>query len=192
MLPQPKQSPLVACRLPHGDFAPGGRLRCRRHLFLHAPLDVFVCAYLGDNKLMVDAQKALIDACEAESVPRYVARNESLDYTKLALSELFPKNTMIQVKGIHVLVWDGTSYENAAEFTAAVCTDKYAAAAVLRLDCDRKSFKQIAEIFAKVYGIQSKVESLETLEELHHKMHDLRAQGPQEVFRYMFLLYTYY
>lgn len=128
-------------------------------------LDVVVCAYLGDNTLMVDGQKALIDACEAEGVPRYVASDWSLDYTKLALGELFPKDPMIHikayleqkpaVKGVHILVggfmdpqfsplfglwhpdaetlrfwgtgdeiWEGTTYENAADFTAAVCLDK--------------------------------------------------------------------
>lgn len=35
--------------------------------------DVVVCCYLGDDKLMVDCQKALIDACEECNVPRYVA-----------------------------------------------------------------------------------------------------------------------
>ncbi|KAI0846395.1 nmrA-like family protein [Daldinia vernicosa] len=79
-----------------------------------AGCDVVVCCYLGDDKLMVDGQKALIDACAAEGVPRYVASDWSLDYTKLKLGELFPKDPMIhvkayldaqdKVKGVHVLV----------------------------------------------------------------------------------------
>lgn len=122
--------------------------------------DVVVCAYLGDDALMVDGQKALIDACEAQGVPRYVASDWSLDYTKLELGELFPKDPMKHVKayletkpavkGVHILVggfmdpvfsppfqildlanstlrywgdgtelWEGTSYNNAAEYTAA-------------------------------------------------------------------------
>ncbi len=134
-------------------------------------LDVVVCSYLGDPKLMVDGQKALIDACEAEGVPRYVASDWSLDYTKLQLGELFPKDPMIHVKayldqkpavkGVHILVggfmdpqfspffglwdpatqtlrhwgtgeeiWEGTSYANAADFTAAVCLDKEASGVV--------------------------------------------------------------
>ncbi len=137
-------------------------------------LDVVVCAYLGDHKLMIDGQKALIDACEAEGVPRYVASDWSLDYTKLQLGQLFPKDPMIHVKayldqktavkGVHVLVggfmdpqlspffglwdaatqtlrhwgtgdeiWEGTSYENAADFTAAVCLDREASG-VLRCE----------------------------------------------------------
>jgi hypothetical protein len=211
-------------------------------------LDVVVCAYLGDPKLMVDGQKALIDACEAEGVPRYVASDWCLDYTKLQLGELFPKDPMIHVKayldqktsvqGVHILVggfmdpqfsplfglwdpltqtlrhwgtgdeiWEGTSYENAADFTAAVCVDKEASG-VLRCESlmhavkttsyspsfwnslvlgDRKSFKQIAESFGNVYGIDPKLESLGTLQELHDKMHAIRAEAPHEFFNYMFL-----
>lgn len=61
-------------------------------------LDVVVCAYLGDNIVMTDGQKALIDACEAEGVSRYVASDWCLDYTKLELGQLFPKDPMIHVK----------------------------------------------------------------------------------------------
>lgn len=130
-------------------------------------LDVVICCYLGDDALMVDGQKALIDACEEARVPRYVASDWALDYTKLRLGELFPKDPMIHVKahvetkrhvrGVHVLiggfmepvfspffnvvdpvaktirfwgegdeVWEGTTYDNAAEFTAAVAVDREA------------------------------------------------------------------
>ena len=126
--------------------------------------DVVICAYLGDDKLMVEGQKKLIDLCEATGVPRYIASDWSLDYTKLQLGDLFPKDPMIHVKayletkkivkGVHVLVggfmdplfspffqiwnpetttlnywgegtepWEGTSYEKAAEYTAAVAVD---------------------------------------------------------------------
>lgn len=125
--------------------------------------DVVVCCYLGDDTLMVDGQKALIDSCEESQVPRYVASDWALDYTKLKLGELFPKDPMIHVKayldtkkvqGVHIHVggfmepifssffnifdpstntfryWgdgseimEGTTYENAAEFTAAVVVD---------------------------------------------------------------------
>lgn len=126
--------------------------------------DVVVCAYLGDGKLMVDGQKKLIDGCEAEAVPRFVASDWSLDYTKLELGEFFAKEPMQHVKahleaqknvkGVHILIgafmevifgpffqafdpasktfkywgdgteaWEGTTYENAAEYTAAIVTD---------------------------------------------------------------------
>lgn len=129
--------------------------------------DVVVCAYLGSDELMVDGQKKLVDACEESGVPRYVASDWALDYTKLKLGELFPKDAMIHVRahlqtkkkvqGVHVLIggfmdpllspffnvwdpesktlqywgegtepWEGTSYANAAEFTAAVIADRSA------------------------------------------------------------------
>lgn len=126
--------------------------------------DVLVCAYLGNNQLMVDGQKLLIDACEKENVPRYIASDWSVDYTKVSLGQLFPKDAMKHVKayveaqkntkGVHVLIggfmntlfspffglWDAKSttirywgdgteqfeastYDNAAEYTAAVAVD---------------------------------------------------------------------
>lgn len=129
-----------------------------------AGCDVVVCAYLGSDELMIDGQKKLIDACEESGVPRYVASDWALDYTKLKIGELFPKDAMIHVRahlqtkqkvqGVHVLIggfmdpllspffnvwdpesrtlnywgegsepWEATSYENAAEFTAAVIAD---------------------------------------------------------------------
>jgi hypothetical protein len=122
--------------------------------------DVIVCCYIGDDKLMVDGQKVRIDTCEECQVPRYIASDWALDYTKLKLGELFPKDPLIHFKaylktkkvhGVHILIggfmepifspffnifdpqtntfrfWgssdaimEGTTYENAAEFTAAV------------------------------------------------------------------------
>jgi hypothetical protein len=75
--------------------------------------DVVICAYLGDDKLMVEGQKRLIDACETGGVPRYIASDWALDYTKLQFGELFPKDPMKHVKayletkktvkGVHIL-----------------------------------------------------------------------------------------
>jgi putative NADH-flavin reductase len=77
------------------------------------PCDVVACAYLGDDKLMVEGQKLLIDACEAARVPRFVAGDWSLDYRRLELGELPPKDPMKHIKsyletkthvrGVHVL-----------------------------------------------------------------------------------------
>nr|XP_036574959.1 NmrA-like family protein [Colletotrichum truncatum]KAF6781455.1 NmrA-like family protein [Colletotrichum truncatum] len=129
--------------------------------------DVVICSYLGDDQLLIEGQKKLIDACEAEGVPRYIASDWCLDYTKLEFGDLFPKDPMkhvkayledqTTVKGVHILIggfmdtmmspyfqlfdpstytfrywgegsepWENTSYENAAEFTAAVATDPLA------------------------------------------------------------------
>lgn len=194
--------------------------------------DVVVCCYLGDNKLMVDGQKLLIDACAAEGVPRYVASDWSLDYTKLKLGELFPKDPMIHIKayldgqdkveGVHILVgmfiepffgpvfgtfdastttfkywgtgdeiWEGTTYRNAAEYTAAVCADKNASG-ILRLVGGRATFREIAGSFEKVYGEKPKLERQGSTEDLFNHMHELRKKDPQNLFSYLFLFFQYY
>ncbi|RTE72593.1 hypothetical protein BHE90_012993 [Fusarium euwallaceae] len=76
--------------------------------------DVVVCCYLGDEKLMIDGQKLLVDACEAEGVSRFVASDWTIDYTKLEYGQLFPKDPMKRVKdhldtkehikGVHIMV----------------------------------------------------------------------------------------
>ncbi|EKG16318.1 NmrA-like family protein [Macrophomina phaseolina MS6] len=63
---------------------------------------------------MVSAQKLLIDACEAESVPRYLASDYTADYRKLDYGDIPEKDPMKDVltylqgkqnvKGVHVLV----------------------------------------------------------------------------------------
>ena len=74
--------------------------------------DVVVCAYLGPNDFMVNSQEVLIDAAETEKVPRYIASDWALDYTKLKLGDLPPKDPMIQIhdylgtkdiKPVHIL-----------------------------------------------------------------------------------------
>lgn len=76
--------------------------------------DVVICAYLGDNDLMVEGQKLLIDACEEQGVPRYIASDYSLDFTKLEYGQHPGKDPMktvkeyvdskTTVKGVHVLI----------------------------------------------------------------------------------------
>ncbi|KAF4126167.1 Protein of unknown function (DUF1295) [Geosmithia morbida] len=194
--------------------------------------DVVACAYLGDDKLMVDGQKVLIDSCEENKVPRYIASDYSVDFTKLELGQLFPKDPMKHVKayldtkqnvkGVHVLIggfmetltspffglydargptfryWgDGTevfeasTYENAAEYTAAVAADTSAVGKQHFLG-GAASAKDLAKIFEEVHGIKPKLESLGTQEELYTKMTALRAQYPNDIFKYMALYYTYY
>ncbi|KAL7754774.1 hypothetical protein ACKLNR_015444 [Fusarium oxysporum f. sp. zingiberi] len=194
--------------------------------------DVIICAYLGADDLMIDGQKKLIDACDEAGVPRYVASDWALDYTKLKLGELFPKDPMIHVKayletkkttkGVHILiggfmdpilspffsVWDpqtqtlrywgegdepfeGTSYENATEFTAAVVADK-SAIGIKKYLGDRKSINEIAATFDKVYGVKPKLERLGSLEDLKTKMHALREKNPTDVYSYMPLFFMYY
>lgn len=77
---------------------------------------VCICAYLGDDTLMIDGQKTLIDACIAEDVPRYVASDWSLDFRGLEFGDhpakdpmkyvqkyLEEKESEGKIKGVHVL-----------------------------------------------------------------------------------------
>lgn len=127
--------------------------------------DVVICCYLGDDRLMADGQKLLIDACEQEGVSRYVASDFTFDFTKLEYGVLPAKDPIKlvkdyvdateSVKGVHVLigfypetvfgqflnhfdpeetkmsfwgtgdeVWEMTTYDTAAQYTAAVALDK--------------------------------------------------------------------
>ncbi|KAK1149586.1 hypothetical protein N8T08_005135 [Aspergillus melleus] len=193
--------------------------------------DVIVCCYLGDDKLMVEGQKMLIDACDECDVPRYVASDWALDYTKLKLGELFPKDPMIHVKayletktvqGVHILIggfmepifspffniydpqsqtfrfWgsgeevmEGTTYDNAAEFTAAVTVDEKAVG-VLKFLGGRATIKEIAVSFEKVYGIKPSLESRGSLEDLYKTMHEKREKNPMDIYSYMSLFFYYY
>jgi nucleoside-diphosphate-sugar epimerase len=76
--------------------------------------DVVICCYLGDNTLMIDGQKTLIDAGIAEGVPRYVASDYSMDFRKLEFGDHPVKDPMkhvqayletkkAQITAVHVL-----------------------------------------------------------------------------------------
>lgn len=79
-----------------------------------AGCNVVICGYLGDNELMEKGQKLLIDACEAEGVPRYIASDYSLDYNNLEYGQHPAKDPMKKVKeyasskkaveGVHILI----------------------------------------------------------------------------------------
>ncbi|KAJ5453561.1 uncharacterized protein N7458_004517 [Penicillium daleae] len=193
--------------------------------------DVVVCCYLGDDKLMVDGQKALIDACEECNVPRYVASDWALDYIKLKLGELFPKDPMIHVKGyletkkvqaVHILIggfmepifspffnifdpstntfryWgngdevmEGSSYDNAAEFTAAVILDPKATG-IVRFLGGRTTIREIAQSFEKVFGVKPTLESRGSLDDLYRTMHELRQKNPGDVFSFLSMFFYYY
>ncbi|PVH75921.1 NAD(P)-binding protein [Cadophora sp. DSE1049] len=75
-----------------------------------------ICCYLGDEKVMVEGQKMLIDACIAEKVPRYIASDWSLDFRGLDFGEHPHKDAMKhvqayleekqgkgEIKGVHIL-----------------------------------------------------------------------------------------
>ncbi|KAL2810609.1 hypothetical protein BJX63DRAFT_444558 [Aspergillus granulosus] len=76
--------------------------------------DVVICCYLGDNILMTEGQKLLVDACDLGKVDRYIASNYCLDFTKLEYGQHPAKDPMKHVKahldskkhvkGVHVLI----------------------------------------------------------------------------------------
>jgi hypothetical protein len=49
--------------------------------------DICICCYLGDETLMIDGQKRLIDACLAEGVPRFMDSGYTFDYRSLNRGE---------------------------------------------------------------------------------------------------------
>ena len=50
---------------------------------------------------------------------------------------------------------------------------------------DRKTIKEIAATFDKVYGFQPKLERLGSLDELKVRMLSMQAQNPTDVYRYI-------
>ncbi|KAM0329340.1 hypothetical protein ACHAQA_004645 [Verticillium albo-atrum] len=74
--------------------------------------NVVICTYAGDHQVMIEGQKLLVDACEAEGVPRFFASDYTIDYRKLEYGQLIAKDPMKdvhqylqgkKVKGVHVL-----------------------------------------------------------------------------------------
>ncbi len=49
---------------------------------------ICVCCYMGDDSVLVEGQKALIDACIAEGVSRYVASDWSFDHRGFKIGDL--------------------------------------------------------------------------------------------------------
>jgi hypothetical protein len=76
--------------------------------------DVVICCYFADNETMVNGQKILIDLCEEERVPRYIASDYTLDFRGLEFGDIPMKDPMKHVqayletkqvvKGVHILV----------------------------------------------------------------------------------------
>lgn len=58
-----------------------------------------ICGYLGSHDVMIDGQKILVDACEANGVPRYFPSDYTIDYDKLEMGQLPNKDPMKVVKG---------------------------------------------------------------------------------------------
>ncbi|MCJ1310878.1 hypothetical protein MMC25_004546 [Agyrium rufum] len=59
--------------------------------------DVTLCAYLGDNNVMTKGQETLIEASIEAKVSRYIASDFSLDYNKIEMGQLPPKDPMKKI-----------------------------------------------------------------------------------------------
>ncbi|KAH8200954.1 hypothetical protein TruAng_004892 [Truncatella angustata] len=75
--------------------------------------NIVVCCYFGEPDLMIRGQKILVDACSKFDVPRFVPSDFAVDYTKIPVGMLFPKESAKIIKeylvekgvaGVHVLV----------------------------------------------------------------------------------------
>ncbi|KAH7371766.1 NmrA-like family protein [Cadophora sp. MPI-SDFR-AT-0126] len=75
--------------------------------------DVVISALLGSDSIMIEAQKQLIDLSEEANVPRFIASDYTLDYTKLEYGQLPSKDPMKKIyeylrgksiKGVHVFI----------------------------------------------------------------------------------------
>ena len=154
--------------------------------------DIVVCCYLGDEHLMTEGQKKLIDVSAQEGVSRYCASDWSGDWTKLKMGEHFAKepcqrikeylDKQSRIKGLHILVggftdvlmapffqiwdkqtltlrywgtgdepWEMTTYQNAAQYTAAAILDPKAAG-VLRC---RWSLTPVSRVLLLTDDLQS-------------------------------------
>ncbi|KAL2013603.1 hypothetical protein VTN00DRAFT_1128 [Thermoascus crustaceus] len=146
--------------------------------------DVIVCCYLSyhlpsdSELLMVDGQKMLIDACEAAHVPRYVAGDWALDYTKLQFGQLVPMDAMKRVKDY----LDEKGKKGGKVKGVVLDPD---ATGVLRFVSGRATIREIAASFGKVYGIKLYLERLGSLDDLYKHMHQLRAENPADISKYI-------
>ena len=204
--------------------------------------DVVICCYLGPDDLMLNGQKLLIDIAVSEKVPRYIASDYTLDYTKLELGQLPSKDPMIEIKkyleekpikGVHIFIgcftetgwvivgfdpknyvfnhwgtgdekWDFTTYDTAAQYTAAVALDPKASG-VLKcksslsclqfmqrdklpmltagLQCsltvrdDHISIKGLGQCLKERYGHAPRFSSLGSLDDLRKRIDDARPKG---------------
>lgn len=75
--------------------------------------DVVISALMGSDSFMFEAQKQLIDLSEEAKVPRFIASDYTLNYTKLEYGQLPSKDPMKEIyeylqgksiKGVHVLI----------------------------------------------------------------------------------------
>ncbi|EHA25044.1 hypothetical protein ASPNIDRAFT_51470 [Aspergillus niger ATCC 1015] len=162
--------------------------------------DVVVCCYLGDDKLMVDGQKLLIDACESANVRRYKKKISGVHiliggFMEPIFSPFFnivdTQTNTFRYWGDGNEIMEGTTYDDAAKYTAKVVLDPEAKG-VLKFVGGRATIREIAKSYEKVYGAPVTLEKRGSLEDLYKTMHDKRMKSPQDIYSYMSLFFYYY
>ncbi|KAK0642494.1 hypothetical protein DIS24_g8961, partial [Lasiodiplodia hormozganensis] len=76
--------------------------------------DVIICCYATFDEVMTKGQEVLIDLCEEEGVPRYIASDYTVEYTRLNWGDVPQKDSAKlvkayldakrKVKGVHILI----------------------------------------------------------------------------------------
>ncbi|QIX00626.1 hypothetical protein AMS68_006143 [Peltaster fructicola] len=196
--------------------------------------NIAIFATLADRDTMVNGQKAVIDACIDAGVPRYMAGDWSLDFRRIKLGDLPPKDPMKHIveylqekeqqtdgklKGVHVLngafmeiigrglykqkeriinvwgsgddKWDLTTYNDAANFSAALALDP-GATGWYSIRGDRVSANDIATQYEAAFGFKAESVHHGSLDDLYKTMHQVRKQQPDNIWAWMGLFYTYY
>ncbi|KAJ5518848.1 Short-chain dehydrogenase/reductase SDR [Penicillium expansum] len=87
--------------------------------------------------------------------------------------------------------WESTSYDNAAQFVAAVAQDP-TAVGVQRFLGDRKSILEIAATFENQYKVKPQLNRLGSLEELYTYMQQVRDNDPSNFMAWIPLFYKFY
>ncbi|KAH8649557.1 hypothetical protein BGZ61DRAFT_546897 [Ilyonectria robusta] len=162
--------------------------------------DVVICCYLGNDSLMTEGQKLLIDACEAEGEYLGTKTIKGVHVLIGVFMETFwsrffgawnPDSATFSYWGSGDETWESTTYANASEFVAAVALDE-GAVGVQKFLGDKKSIRQIAETLEAVYGKKVSLNNLGTMDDLHKTMLQKRKADPRNVFSYLPLFYQYY
>ncbi|KAL4919601.1 hypothetical protein BDW62DRAFT_216761 [Aspergillus aurantiobrunneus] len=167
--------------------------------------DVVICAYLGDNTLMTDGQKLLVDAGELEKLeygqhPAKDPIKHGVHVLIGAFMETFwsgyfgiwrPDEYKLSFYGNGDEIWESTTYQTAAEYVAAVARDP-SATGLQHFLGDRRSIRQIADDFAQVYGKAPQLERLGSLDDLYSKMQATFNKVPSNIFAYIAMFYQNY
>ncbi|KAJ5900542.1 uncharacterized protein N7473_004612 [Penicillium subrubescens] len=131
--------------------------------------DVVLCCYLGDDKLMVDGQKALIAVSQGPPI-----------HVKAYLETGKVQGPHTHIGGFMEPIF--SSFFNI--FDPSTNTFRH------RVLGGRATIREIAQSFEKVLGVKPTLESL-SLGDLYKTMHGLRQKNLADVFSYMLMFFYY-